>query len=158
MTTKPIPDGYNALIPSFIVRNAAKAIEFYRDVFGATEALRMPSPDGSKIVHAELKIRNHVLMLGDECPEMGAFAPQGGATQPAMGVMIYVSDVDSTYKKALALGAKGTMSPMDMFWGDRFGKFIDPFGHSWAVATHTRDVSPEECAKAAAECGKKKPE
>jgi PhnB protein len=150
MHTKPIPDGYDALIPCAIVRDAAKAIEFYRDVFGATEAMRMTYPGSEKIAHAEIKIRNHVLMLGDENPQMGAMAPSGTGYPPA-SVMIYVEDVDTLYNKALAKGAKSLMPPTDMFWGDRYGKFVDPFGHLWGVATHTKDVTPEVCAKAMAE-------
>ena len=150
MTTKAIPDGYDSLIPSLVVRDAAKAIEFYKSVFGATEKLRMPSSDGTKIAHAELKIRNAVLMLSDECPQMGCPAPEPGST-PSSGVMIYVTDADATYEKAVSLGAKPVMPPADMFWGDRFGKFIDPFGHQWGVATHQREVSAEECGQAAAE-------
>jgi PhnB protein len=157
MTTKPIPEVYDSLIPSFVVKDAAKAIEFYKQVFGATEVMRMPYPDSPRIMHAELKIRNHVMMLGDECPEMGALAPQPGAGAPPTTIMIYVTDVDAVYKKAVSLGAKALMPPMDMFWGDRYGKFIDPAGHQWGVATHIKEVSPEECAKAAEEWGKKQP-
>jgi uncharacterized glyoxalase superfamily protein PhnB len=154
MSAKPIPDGYDALIPYIVVRDAAKAIEFYKEVFGATELVRMPSPDGKKIMHAEIKIRGHVLMLGEEYPEMGVLAPQPNVLPP-VGVMYYVPDVDALYKKAVAKGAKALMPPMDMFWGDRYGKFADPFGHQWAVATHLKDVSPEEMAKGAAEWAKK---
>jgi PhnB protein len=157
MSAKSIPDGYDALIPSIIVRDAAKAIEFYKKVFGATEKMRMPTADGSKIAHAEIKIRDHVLMLGDECPSMGALAPQDNAGAPSGSVMIYVPDVDAVYNKGISMGAKAVMPPMDMFWGDRFSKFIDPFGHQWGIATHTKDVSPEECAKAAAEWAKSQP-
>ncbi len=157
MTTQAIPQVYDCLIPSFVVKDAVKAIQFYKEVFGATEMVRMSFPDSPRIMHAELKIRGHVLMLGDECPEMGAVAPQLHAGPPSTTTMIYVTDVDGLYAKALSLGAKGVMPPMDMFWGDRFGKFIDPSGHQWGVATHTRDVSPEECAKAAAEWGKNQP-
>jgi PhnB protein len=156
MTANAIPDQYDSLIPSLIVRDAAKAIEFYKAVFGATELMRMTFPGSAKVAHAELKIRDSVMMLGDECPEMGALAPQPDAGSPPSSVMIYMTDVDSVYKKAVTLGAKGTMPPMDMFWGDRYAKFVDPFGHQWGVATHTRDVSPEECAKAMEEWGKKK--
>ena len=157
MTTKAIPDGYDSLIPSLIVRDAAKAIEFYREVFGATELLRMPNSDGSKIAHAELKIRNNVLMLGDECPQMGAFAPQLAGSAPCSSVFLYVPGVDEVYQRAIACGAKGVMPPADMFWGDRMGKFIDPFGHQWGVATHIKEVSPEACAQAAAEWAAKQP-
>jgi PhnB protein len=154
MTTKAIPDGYDSLIPSLVVQNAAKAIEFYKTVFGATELMRMPASDPSKIAHAELKIRGAVFFLGDECPQMGAPAPQPAST-PSSSVMLYVTDTDATYKKAVSLGAKPLMPPADMFWGDRFAKFMDPFGHQWGLATHQRDVSPEECAKAATEWAKK---
>ena len=144
MSTKSIPDGYDSLIPTFIVRDAAKAIDFYKEVFGATELMRMPYPDSGKIAHAELKIRNDVLMLGDENPQMGAFAPQGGAPPPA-GVMVYVDDVDTVFNKAVCKGAKSMMPPMDMFWGDRFAKLTDPFGHEWAV---TSPISEERKKKA----------
>jgi PhnB protein len=156
MSTKTIPDGYDALIPSLIVRDAAKAIEFYKAVFGATERMRMNCPDSSKIAHAEISIRNHVLMLGDENPQMGMAAPQPGGAAPPHSVMIYVDDVDAVIDKALAHGAKSLMPVMDMFWGDRYGKFIDPFGHQWGVATHKRDVTPEECDQAMKEWGKQK--
>jgi len=155
MSTKRIPDGYDSLIPSIVVRDAAKAIEFYKDVFGATELMRMPYPDGSKIAHAEIKIRNHVMMLGDENPQMGAVAPQPNAAPSPASVMLYVDDVDKTFNQAVAKGAKSMMPPMDMFWGDRYGKFVDPFGHLWGVATHKKDVSPDEMAKGMQEWGKK---
>ena len=119
--------------------------------------MRMNYPDSPKIAHAEIKIRNHVLMLGDENPQMGAFAPPADGKMPSSSVMIYVTDVDAVIAKAVAKGAKSMMPVMDMFWGDRYGKFLDPFGHLWGVATHTKDVSPEECAKAMAEWGKQKP-
>jgi PhnB protein len=157
MSTKSIPDGYDALIPCAIVRDAAKAIEFYKDIFGATELMRMNYPDSPKIAHAEIKIRNHVLMLGDENPQMGAVAPQPTATPPPASVMLYVDDVDAVFNKAVGKGAKSMMPPMDMFWGDRYGKFVDPFGHLWGIATHKKDVSPAEMAKGAAEWGKQKP-
>src|SRR5437667_10979883 len=157
MSAKPIPDGYDALMPSVIVRDANKAIDFYKEVFGATELMRMNYPGSSKIAHAEIKIRDHVLMLGDENPQMGAVAPQPSSGPPPASVMVYVSDVDATFNKALAKGARSMMPPMDMFWGDRYGKFVDPFGHLWGVATHNKDVSPEEMAKGAAAWGKQNP-
>src|SRR4029077_8609821 len=109
MSTKTIPDGYDSLIPSLIVRDAAKAIDFYKDVFGATEIMRMNHPDSAKVAHAEIKIRNHVLMLGDECPEMGALAPQPSGRMPPRSVMFYVQDVDAVYNKALSKGARSVM-------------------------------------------------
>jgi len=156
MSAKPIPDGYDSLLPSLIVRDAAKAIDFYKDVFGATELMRMNYPDSPKIAHAELKIRNHVMMLGDECPEMGVVAPKLGGPTPPRSTMIYVADVDATFQKALSKGATPAMPPMDMFWGDRYGKFVDPFGHLWGVATHKKDVSPEECDEGMKNWGKAK--
>ena len=156
MSAKPIPDEYDALMPSFIVRDAAKAIEFYKNVFGATEVMRAPYPDNpSRLMHAELKIRNHVLMLGDECPEMGALAPKPQEGMAPSSVMVYFADVDGVFKKAVSQGAKPVMPPADMFWGDRYAKFTDPFGHQWGIATHTHDVSPEEMARGAAEWAKK---
>jgi PhnB protein len=156
MSTKPIPDEYDALIPSIIVRDAAKAIEFYKEIFGATEMMRMNYPGSQKIAHAEIKIRNHVMMLGDENPQMGATAPQPGGPTPSSGVMIYVNDVDATFNKAVNKGAKSIMPPMDMFWGDRYGKFVDPFGHLWGIATHKTDVTQEQLAQGAAQWGKEK--
>src|SRR5882672_2553466 len=110
MSAKPIPDGYDSLIPSLCVRDASKAIEFYKDVFGATELSRMNYPDSPKIAHAEIKIRNHVLMLGDENAQMGVLAPQAGAAAPPASVMVYVTDVDATFNKAVGKGAKAVMA------------------------------------------------
>src|SRR5437763_13525274 len=126
MSAKPIPDGYDALLPSLIVRDAAKAIEFYKEVFSATELMRMNYPDSPKIAHAELKIRNHVMMLGDEFPEMGARAPQAG-TAPSSSVMVYVPDVHAIFNKAISKSPQDTMPPMNLFWGDGYSKFMGPF-------------------------------
>ena len=155
MSVKPIPNQYDSLIPYLCVKDAAKAIEFYKSVFGATELVRMPSPDGTKVMHAELLFRKHVLMLGEENPQMGALGPQQNGPPPPASVMFYVDDVDTLFKKAAAHGAKNLQPPTDMFWGDRYAKFLDPFGHLWGIATHIRDVSPEEMAKAATEWAKK---
>lgn len=155
MSVKAIPSEYDSLIPYLCLRDAAKAIEFYKAVFGATELVRMPSPDGTKVMHAELKFRNHVLMIGEENPQMGAFGPPQNGPPPPAGVMFYVEDVDGLFKTAVAHGAKSLQPPTDMFWGDRYGKFLDPFGHLWAIATHIRDVPPEEMDKGAAEWAKK---
>lgn len=145
----PVPAGYYTVTPYIVCRGAAKAIEFYKKAFDAKEKLRMLSPDGS-IAHAELKIGNAVVMLGDENPVMGATAPEtvGGT---ASGLFIYTKDVDKAYAKAMAAGAKSEMPPMDMFWGDRYCKFSDPFGHKWSIATHTEDLSPKEMARRGAE-------
>jgi uncharacterized glyoxalase superfamily protein PhnB len=154
MSTKPIPEGYDSLMLSFIVQGAAKAIDFYKELFGATEIMRMTSPDGSKIMHAELKIRNHVLMLGDESQQYGMLSPKSLNGPPPISIFLYVENVDAVFNKAIKMGAQVKMPPAEMFWGDRYAKFTDPFGHIWGVATKTKDISPEECAKAAAEWAK----
>ena len=145
MAVKAIPEGYYSLTPYLVVKGAAEAIEFYTKAFGATEMMRMPGP-GGKIMHAELKIGNSVLMLSDENPERGYLSPasRGGNTS---SVMFYTDDVDAAFRKAIAAGAKETTPVTDMFWGDRMGNLTDPFGHSWAIATHQEDVSPQEMEK-----------
>lgn len=145
----PIPAGYYTVTPYIVCRGAAKAIEFYKKAFDAKEKLRMLSPDGS-IGHAELKIGNAIVMLGDENPAMGSSAPEtvGGT---ASGLFIYTKDVDKAYAKAIAAGAKAEQPPTNMFWGDRYCKLADPFGHKWSMATHTEDLSPKEMAKRGAE-------
>src|SRR5207253_897002 len=140
----PIPAGYDSLIPYLIVRDAAKAIEFYKQLFGATEVVRMPNPDDGLIMHAELKIRNSMLMLTDENPKFGCLSPLSQSGQPPVSIFLYVPDVDAVFAKGTSLGAKATMPPMDAFWGDRYGKFTDPFGHVWSLATHKEDVPPQE--------------
>ena len=141
--TKPIPPGYHTLTPYLVLSDAARAIDFYKQAFGAEETVRMGSPDG-KVMHAELKIGNSMLMLSDEM--MGNRSPLALGGSP-VSVFMYVDDVDSVYQRATEAGAKADMPPTDMFWGDRFGKLTDPFGHSWALATHIEDVTPEEMKK-----------
>jgi PhnB protein len=140
--TKPIPDGYHTATPYLVITNAGKAIEFYKEAFGATERMRLPTPEG-KVMHAEIKIGDSPIMLCDECPEWNALSPQtiGGT---AVSIMLYVEDVDAVVNRAVAAGAKLLMPVQDQFWGDRCGTIADPFGHKWTVATHTEDVSPEE--------------
>ena len=147
MSVKAIPEGYYSLTPYLVIKGAAEAIEFYKKIFGAVETMRMPGP-GGRIMHAEVKIGNSVLMLADENPERGFLSPstRGGATG---SVMFYTDDVDKTFNAAVAAGAKTEQPPTDMFWGDRMSSVTDPFGHSWAIATHKEDVSPEEMAKRA---------
>jgi PhnB protein len=141
----PVPRGYHTATPYLTVNDCARAIDFYKNAFGAQEVMRMEGPAG-KIGHAELKIGDSFLMLSDEMPGGGTRSPKslGGTTG---SVFLYVTDVDSAYKKAVDAGAKGDTPPADMFWGDRFGKLTDPFGHSWAMATHKEDVAPEEMRK-----------
>jgi PhnB protein len=136
-----VPEGYQTITPSITCRGAAKAIEFYKNAFGAEEIMRMGTPDGH-IMHAELKIGNSRFMLNDEMPGMAA-APNPTAT-PSFSLFLYVPDVDSVFKQAVSAGAKADMPVQDMFWGDRYGKVTDPFGHHWGLATHVEDVAPEE--------------
>jgi PhnB protein len=147
-TVKPMPDGYHNMTPYLIVNGAAKAIEFYTKVFGATEKMRMPSP-GGKVGHAELTLGDSMIMLADEHPEIGARAPSayGGS---AVSLMVYVPDVDATVATATAAGAKIVRPVENQFYGDRMGTIADPFGHQWHVATHVEDVPPGELAKRAA--------
>ncbi len=138
---KPIPDGYHSISPSVTCKNAAKAIEFYKKVFGATEVMRMPGPNG-EIMHAELKIGDSHVFLNDEFPGMAA-APSGSGPAPVQ-IFVYTEDVDSVYNRAIQEGARSTMPLANQFWGDRYGKFVDPFGHHWGVATHVEDVAPQD--------------
>jgi len=150
---KAIPDGYHNVTPYLIVDGAAKAIDFYKKVFGATEKMRMPSP-GGKVGHAELTLGDSMIMLADEHPEMGARAPHayGGA---AVSLMLYVPDVDATVATAIAGGAKVVRQVENQFYGDRMGTIEDPFGHRWYVATHVEDVPPEEMARRVADAMQK---
>jgi PhnB protein len=144
--TKPIPDGYRTVTPYLTVKGAARAIDFYKRAFGAQEVERLTGPDGQSVVHAEIKIGDSVVMLSDELPQMGCRSPQtlGGTTA---SIFLYVPDVDTAFKRAVDAGAKAAMAPADMFWGDRFGKLVDPFGHEWGMATHKEDLTPEEIRK-----------
>jgi PhnB protein len=146
MAVKAIPDGYHSITPYLVCKGAAKAIEFYTRAFGAKEFVRMPGPEG-RIMHAEVKIGDSILMLADENPERGAVAPQTGTLARSASIMFYTDDVDATFKRALDLGASSIQTPTDMFWGDRMGNLMDPFGHQWAIATHKEDVTPDEMQK-----------
>jgi PhnB protein len=145
----PIPKGYRTVTPYLVCRGAADAIDFYKKAFGAKEMLRMPMPDG-KLAHAEIRIGDSIVMLGDETPAMGSSAPQtiGGT---AVHIFLYVKDVDKAFAQATAAGARAEMPPMNMFWGDRYCKLADPFGHKWSMATHIEDVPPKEMARRGAE-------
>ncbi len=145
MSIKPIPDGYTSVTPYLIIEGAAKAIEFYKTVFCATERMRLPTPEG-KVGHAEIEIGGSVVMLADECPERGAKSPQTFGGTPVC-LHLYVEDVDAVFAKAVANGAKQVRPVEKQFYGDSSGMFSDPFGHSWNVATHVEDVSPEELQK-----------
>jgi PhnB protein len=141
---KPIPDGYHTATPYLVVKDAAKAIDFYKKAFGASELMRMG--DGDKIFHAEIKIGNSPIMLADECSEMKAFSPETLGGTP-ITIMLYVEDVDAVFNQAVAAGAKVERPLSNQFYGDRNGGVIDPFGHKWFVASHVEDVSPEEIQK-----------
>ena len=156
MSVKAIPDGYHSLTPYLTVRDAARAIEFYKQAFGAVEKGVMKGPDG-KIMHAELIIGDSIVMLADEFPEYGSMSPlsTGGS---GMGLHIYVEDVDSAFDRAVKAGASVDMPVMDMFWGDRYGKLHDPFGHKWSIATHKADLSMEEMKKGMDEMMAKMPQ
>jgi PhnB protein len=142
---KPIPDGYHAVTPYLVVDDAAKAIQYYQRAFGATEVARMDGPPG-KIAHAELKIQDSMIMLSDEMPGSGARSPRSLGGSP-VSLFLYVEDVDTVYNRAVAAGGKADQPLADMFWGDRYGKLTDPFGHSWSLATHKEDVAPAEMAR-----------
>ncbi len=144
-SVKPIPDGYTAVTPYLTIVGAARAIDFYRQAFGAEEVMRMPMPDG-KLAHAEVRIGGAVIMLHDENPDWNALSPQtlGGS---GSSLMLYVDDVDAVVERAVKAGATLTMPVADQFYGDRSGGLTDPFGHKWTIATHIEDVPPDEMAR-----------
>ena len=146
---QPVPEGYHTLIPYIAVDDATAAIEFYQRAFGAKERLRMAGPAGM-IAHAELEIGDSIVMLSDPFPQSSSRPPKelGGTSA---GIFVYVDNVDELYKQAIDAGATSTMEPENMFWGDRFGSVMDPFAHSWQIATHVEDVAPEEMEKRSAE-------
>lgn len=150
MTANPKtpPDGYHTFTPYLIIKGAARAIDFYKQVSGATERMRMGGPNG-KIGHAEIQIGDSAIMLADGCPEMGAKDPETFGGSPVM-LHLYVPDVDATFAKAVAAGAKVMRPIQNQFYGDRSGMMVDPFGHIWNLSTHIEDVSPEEMNKRAA--------
>jgi len=140
---KPIPEGNHTVTPALVVKNGKKAIEFYKTAFGAKELGIMLGPDGQSVMHAELQIGDSKIYLGDESPDFGALSPQTLGGSP-VSLNIYTEDCDAMFSRALAAGATVKMPLDDMFWGDRYGKLTDPFGHVWGIATHKEDVSPEE--------------
>jgi PhnB protein len=138
----PVRKGYHVVTPYLIVKGAAKAIEFYKEVLGATELMRFPGPNGN-IGHAEIKIGDCQVMLADEIPGMGFSSPETLRGTP-VGLVVYVEDVDACAAKAIAAGARIVKPVQDQFYGDRSGTFTDPFGHLWTISTHIEDVSPAE--------------
>ena len=147
------PEGYHSVTPSLTVTDGKAALNFYTRALEATELFRMEDPNSDKLMHAEFQIGDSRIMISDEFPDWGAYAPEigkGGA------FMIYVADVDASFTKAIYEGATVLQEPADQFWGDRTARIADPFGYRWSFATHVRDVSPEEMAKAVAEWGSPK--
>jgi PhnB protein len=154
MAVKPVPDGYHSVTPYLIVRGGARALDYYKQAFGAEERFRMDGPGGS-IGHAEIQIGDSIVMLADENPAWNAKAPEIG-TPPPVQLMIYVDNVDAIFGRAVAAGAKEIQPITNQFYGDRSGTLADPFGHVWTIATHVEDVPPEEMARRAAEYTAKK--
>jgi PhnB protein len=145
MAVKPIPAGYSAVTPYLSVKDAAGAIQFYQRAFGARERMRLAAPDG-KLAHAEIEIGDALIMLADECPDMGFRSPPSIGGSPVM-LHLYVEDVDALFSQAVAAGATVLRPVADQFYGDRTGTLVDPFGHCWSIGTHVEDVAPEEIEK-----------
>ena len=138
---RAVPEGFHTITPYLTCKNAAQAIDFYKSALGAKEIMRMPGPDG-KLGHAEIQIGDSRIMLADEFPGMSC-APMPGAMNPS-SLFLYVEDVDATFNRVVAARAKVDMPLTNQFWGDRYGKVTDPFGHQWGLAQHVEDVSPDE--------------
>ncbi|MCB9849243.1 MAG: VOC family protein [Phycisphaerales bacterium] len=148
MAVNPIPEGFRTVSPHLMIKGASDAIAFYKKAFGAEEIMRMSGPDGKSVMHAELNIGDSRLMVCDEFPNCGSAAPSANHLT-TVSIHLYVPDVDAVFNRAVQAGATPLMPPMDAFWGDRYGKLTDPFGHVWGIATHIEDVSPEECGRRA---------
>jgi uncharacterized glyoxalase superfamily protein PhnB len=149
MSAKSTPAGYHSVTPSIIVRGAAEAIEFYKRAFGAEERERFDGPDG-KVMHAEIRIGDSIIMLGEENPEWSSVSPRTTGA-PTGGLHLYVEDADAAFDRAVRAGATVRYPLENAFWGDRYGKVTDPFGHEWGIATRIRDLSPQEMQRAANE-------
>lgn len=148
---KAIPDGMHTLTPHIVCEGASDAIAFYRKAFNAEELTRLPAP-GGKVMHAAIRIGDSVVMLMDDFPEWGSLGPKALKGSPVT-LHLYVQDVDAAIKQAVAAGAQVTMPAADMFWGDRYGQVVDPFGHRWSIATHKEDLTPEEIQRNMAQMG-----
>jgi PhnB protein len=142
MAVRAIPEGYHTATPYLIVREAARALDFYKRAFGAAELMRF-TVSGGKLGHAEMRIGDSVIMLADESPEMAARSPEAYGGSP-VSIALYVEDADAVFNQAIAAGAKVVRPVKDQFYGDRSGTLVDPFGHTWTVATHKEDISLEE--------------
>ena len=154
MAVSYVPAGVHTVTPHLIVRGAGKAIEFYKRAFGAVEVMRMPGPDGESLMHGEIKIGDSHIYLADEFPNAASCASPSKLGGTSVAIHLYVKDCDAMFNQAVAAGAKVAMPLMNMFWGDRYGQVIDPFGHQWSIATHVEDVPPSEMGKRAAEAMK----
>jgi PhnB protein len=146
MAVNPIPAGYAGITPYLIIRDAARALGFYKDVFGAKETLHLKYPDGT-VAHAELAIGAGYVMISEEMPERGFRGPLSFGGTP-VSLLVYVKNVDAVVAKAIAAGAESKHPVADQFYGDRSGTIVDPFGHTWTIATHQKDMSPDEMQKA----------
>jgi PhnB protein len=144
---KAIPDGFHTLTPHITVQDAVKAIEFYKRAFGAQEIARHMTPDGKTVMHAQIKVGDSQIMLANEFPPMCLSPKSRGGT--SVTLHLYVLDADAAFDRAVKAGCTVKMPIADQFWGDRYGAVEDPFGHMWAIATHTRDLSPEQMAAGA---------
>jgi uncharacterized glyoxalase superfamily protein PhnB len=147
---KPIPDGFHTLTPHLVVQGCAAAIEFYKKAFDAEEVCVMPGPGGA-IMHAEIKIGDSHIMMADAMPQMQYWLAPVSLKGTTVGLALYVADCDKVWDRAVKAGAQPTMPPMDAFWGDRYSRVTDPFGHVWEICTHKWDLTPEEIGKAAEE-------
>ncbi len=147
-SVKPVPDGFHTITPNLLCRNAERAIEFYKTVFGASELMRLPGP-GGKIMHCELKIGNSILFVNDDFTQSTGDTPARSSLS-STSLFLYVEDVDTVFNRALKAGATVDMPLQDMFWGDRFGKISDPSGHVWGLATRKEDVTPTEMERRSA--------
>jgi len=144
----PIPKGFRSVTPMFMFKDSRKAIEFYQQAFGAQERFSMPGPDGKGVMHAELLVGDSIIMMGDEHPQQSCKSAETTGSSP-VSFFFYVENVDSAFRRAVEAGATVQMPVQDMFWGDRCGSVLDPFGYSWMLGTHTRDLTPEEIQEGA---------
>jgi len=147
---KAIPEGYHSVTPFMVFKDSRKAISFYEKAFGAEQKNLMPRPDGKGVMHAEVKIGDSAIMMGDEDPQQSCKSAETLGNSP-IKLFLYVEDVDQSFKRAVDAGCASEMPVLDMFWGDRFGSVKDPFGYSWSLATHTKDLTVDQINKGAEE-------
>lgn len=146
---KPVPEGFHSVTPHLVIKGAAKAIEFYKKAFGAEEIMIMPGPDGQSVMHAEIRIGDSTIMIGDDLPMMQRWISPARLNGTTVCLHLYVPDVDAAFQRAIDAGATESMPVSDTFWGDRYGKVTDPFGHEWSLATHKKDLTPEQIQEGA---------